>query len=90
MIRTPEQIERLNKRVDRWSKLSYDEQQRRLRVWSHNGMLGKVKRARITMEDVGRKESTSDNAKNLALRIDRLLEALDHDLRNYRIDSNDD
>lgn len=85
-MRTKEELERLNKRVERWGKLTPEEQERRMRIWRHNSLLGHVAMARSNMRAIETVSTTSARAREIAGKIRDLLEDLDKELRETRID----
>jgi hypothetical protein len=58
---------------------------RRMRIWKHNGLFGKVRMAQLAMTEICRADSTTRLAKDHAIAAGRYLDALYSELKN-RVD----
>lgn len=72
------------RKLRKWSRLSTEEQQRRLTQHSYNALLGHVRRAQHAGYNVRQHSWTSARAKKLAEKIEKLACELDAELRSNR------
>ena len=75
----------LKKKMERWDKLTYEEKQRRQRVWKHNSFFGHVAMGFSHMASIRYSSTTTDRAKELSDQIAELLGELQAELKT-RID----
>lgn len=85
-MKTHNEMVDLLRRVQRWDKLTPEEKERRMRLHPHNSLLGHIRRASLAMVAVQRAGTVSDKGKDYALDIAGLLELLEHEIREHRVD----